>query len=110
MKTLMNAEIVCADYREVDIPPNAVVYADPPYEGTEGYRDMGRFDHSAFWEYMRHLSRQGHTVFVSSLNAPDDFKCVWQKEVFRTAGSTNNKLKAVEKLFVYSGKDGYNDD
>lgn len=37
MATLMNAEIICGDYRNVAIPQGAVVYADPPYCNTTGY-------------------------------------------------------------------------
>lgn len=32
-----NLEITQMDYREVEIPENALVYADPPYDGTHGY-------------------------------------------------------------------------
>lgn len=105
MEKLKNAEIMCGDYRDVPLPPHSVIYADPPYKGTEGYRGVGRFDSEAFWEYMRQIARDGHTVFISEMNAPSDFKCIWQKETWRTCGTSNNTLKATEKLFIYNGAD-----
>ena len=36
MATLQDAQFVCGDYRRLCIPPNSVIYADPPYNGTVG--------------------------------------------------------------------------
>ena len=37
MATLQDAQFVCGDYRRLCIPPNSVIYADPPYNNTTGY-------------------------------------------------------------------------
>jgi DNA adenine methylase len=48
---------------------------------------------------------EGHIVYVSEYSAPDDFECIWSKEI---SASVNNSiksgrgLKAVEKLFKFS--------
>lgn len=89
-----------ASYNYLDIPPNSVIYCDPPYEGTTGYKDG--FSHSAFWEWARQKSREGHTVYVSEYNAPKDFVCVWQKEI---PNALNFDKKNVEKLFTYAHLD-----
>jgi DNA adenine methylase len=49
-------------------------------------------------------SKEGHKVFISEYNAPNDFKCIWEKEV-KTSGNriTDKNLTATEKLFVYCG-------
>lgn len=100
MVTLKNAEFSCADYRDVIIPPGSVIYADPPYANTCGY-SVGKFDSAAFWDEMRKLAREGHTVFVSEENAPEDFVCVWEKRIQRSAnGNVAEKKQATEKLFV----------
>ena len=100
MAPLKNAEFLCADYREVTIPSGAVIYADPPYANTCGY-SVGKFDSAVFWNEMRKLAREGHTVFVSEENAPEDFACVWEKEVPRSINSYGEKRKHTsEKLFV----------
>ena len=102
MATLMNAEIICGDYRDLAIPQGAVIYADPPYNNTTGYGG-GKFDTEEFWMYMRLLAETGHTVFISVLEAPKDFVCVWEKVFTRTLDrNKQNQFKVTEKLFTYS--------
>ena len=90
-------------YYELELPPNSIVYCDPPYEGTTKYAND--FDHNLFWDWVRNISNQGHTVFVSEYNAPADFECVWQKEA-KSSLSANGKIGgnklSVEKLFKFS--------
>lgn len=91
-------------YYELELPPNSVVYCDPPYKGTTSYK-TGSFDHPKFWDWCRNISKHGHTVFVSEYQAPDDFECVWQKEVkssLSANGRTGGNKLSVEKLFKYS--------
>jgi len=88
-------------YYELELPTNSIVYCDPPYKGTTKYAND--FDHDLFWDWVRGIHKQGHTVFVSEYNAPDDFVCVWQKEA-KSSLSANGKIggnkTSVEKLFV----------
>ena len=100
MSTLMDAEFICMDYRDVKLPDNCVVYADPPYDGTTGYGNE-KFDSNTFWEYMRKISRE-HLVFISEQSAPDDFISIWKKPFTRTLDvNKNNQFKVTEKLFVH---------
>lgn len=97
-----DAMFTCLDYKDVVVPDNAVVYADPPYQNTTGYT-TGSFNHEEFWECMRELSKRC-TVFISEQTAPDDFECVWQKELTRTLDyNKSNQPKKVEKLFRWRG-------
>lgn len=88
-------------YHELSLPQNSIIYCDPPYEGTTKYNND--FDHDYFWNWVRDINKQGHTVFVSEYNAPNDFDCVWQKEAKSSLSSNGiiggNKL-SVEKLFI----------
>lgn len=89
-----------ASYDEIAIPENAVVYCDPPYESTTGYHS--NFDHSKFWEWVRWKSFD-HSVFVSEYNAPEDFKCIWQKSVkssLSANGKSGSSIQSIEKLFT----------
>lgn len=95
---LQKADILCMDYLDVSIPKDSVVYADPPYYGTIQYGNA--FDSIQFFDYMRYLSTCGHQVFISELDAPKDFRCIWQKEVKRTFNK-NDKAPALEKLFTF---------
>jgi DNA adenine methylase len=78
---------------------NTVIYCDPPYEGTVKYKNG--INHIEFWEWCRNKSKEGHTLFVSEYNAPNDFECVWQMELSNTLSKQNN-FKSVEKLFKFS--------
>jgi len=54
---------------------------------------------------MREIS-QNHLVFISELNAPDDFIPIWEKKVTRTLDvNKNNMFKSTEKIFVYNDGD-----
>ena len=45
-------------------------------------------------------SKNRHTIFVSEYNMPEDFKCVWQKDVCSSLTSDTGSKKNVEKLFT----------
>ena len=100
MSTLMDAEFICKDYRDVELPDDCVVYADPPYNGVTGY-NKEKFNSEEFWEYMRKISKD-HLVFISELNAPDDFVEIWSKPFTRTMDvNKDNQFKSIEKLFIH---------
>ena len=99
---VVNATFTCLDYRDLEIPDNAVVYCDPPYANTTGYT-VGQFDTNEFWNYMRQLSKRCD-VYISEESAPDDFECIWSKEKVRTLEKSDNVGRVkVEKLFKYKG-------
>lgn len=87
-------------YDELIIPPNSLIYCDPPYEGTAKY-STGNFDHTKFWQWCRDKSDEGHTVYISEYNAPDDFILCLEINHFTTLNNKNNKSKRTEKLFTY---------
>lgn len=86
----------CGDYRELDIPENSIIYCDPPYEGTTKY--SMKFNHKEFWDWCRTKDNEGHTVFVSEYNAPDDYECLIQLE-HKTILNKNKQDPRIEKLF-----------
>jgi len=98
---LKGVKFVCSAYSFLEIPDSSIVYCDPPYEGTTGYK-TGAFNHAAFWQWCRDKSLQGHSVFISEYNAPEDFTVIWQGEINMTLAQGKGK-KALEKLFVYTG-------
>lgn len=87
------------NYWELEPVKNALIYLDPPYQGTHhyGYANQGKMDYNKFWNWVRQLSKDNF-VFVSEQTAPDDFEIVWEKDAKRTTGKDNN-FKAVERLF-----------
>jgi len=96
-----DVELVNSAYSELAIPENSIIYCDPPYAGTTKYKDD--FDHAAFWQWCRDKVKEGHKVFISEYNAPDDFVCVWQKEI-QSGLNVNSTKKGVERLFVHESQ------
>ena len=84
------------DYRNVDIPADAIVYVDPPYRGTNCHAYKG-FDFDAFYAWLRTVP---NLTIISEYTAPPE--CVeithTQKQV--TADVNNKAKKATELLLV----------
>lgn len=87
-------------YSDIPLPPESILYADPPYQGTSGYKNS--IDHDLFWQWCRDKSNEGHSVFISEYSAPPDFDCVWEKEVSSNLNAMVSKDKATEKLFIFN--------
>jgi len=99
-KGLQGIEICNKNYWELEIPNNSIIYCDPPYAGTTKYKDT--FDHNKFWQWCEQKAKEGHKVFVSEYNAPENWKCVWQKEVHNTLVQNTGEKTGIEKLFIYN--------
>lgn len=95
-QNLDGIKLVCSSYDALDIPANSIIYCDPPYNGTTKYKES--FDSDAFWQWCRDKAKEGHTVYVSEYNAPEDFKCIWKKQINSNLGGTSKT--ATEKLFT----------
>lgn len=87
------------DYREVEVPDGATVYADPPYRGTDckAYRDAGKFDFDAFDEW---LASVPFPVIVSEYTCPDGCVEIDSCKKRVTFDKNSNSKVAVEGLFV----------
>lgn len=88
-------------YQELEIPPQSIVYCDPPYVGTTAYATP--FDHVAFWSWVRRLVEQGHRVFISEYVAPNDFVCVWEGRASSSLsanGKAGGNKVSTERLFT----------
>ena len=94
---LKDCLFINSSYQLLDIPKNSIIYCDPPYEGVTKYKDS--FRHSEFWDWVRSKSLEGHNVFVSEYNAPDDFICVWEKDLINNLSKDTGS--ATEKLFIF---------
>lgn len=78
---IRDVEFICGNYLDnlYSEIKNAVIYCDPPYQGTTKYA-TDTFDYESFWNWCREISKYNY-IFVSEYNAPKDFKSIWQKEV-----------------------------
>lgn len=95
---LVGVQFHCCTYDALEFPSNSIIYCDPPYKGTTKYKDD--FNHDKFYDWCHEKRKEGHTVFVSEYWMPDDFTCVWQKEVNSSLTKDTGSKKAVEKLFT----------
>ena len=105
MPRLKGIEFAYSDYRELSIPNNSIIYCDPPYKGTKEYREAKKsgFNSGEFFNWCRLKANQGHTVFISEYEAPNDFICVWSQQVkssLSANGVCGGSKKSVEKLFT----------
>lgn len=98
-KGLQGIVIENKNYLDLAIPKNSIVYCDPPYQNTTKY--SSQFDHDIFWNWARELARNGHQVFVSEYSAPNDFECIWEKEVVSALDVNKKSKRNIEKLFTY---------
>jgi DNA adenine methylase len=77
-ETFKKTEIECWSYLDIHPSQKFIIYCDPPYRGTTGYRvnaartEDDVFNHDLFWETMRKWSAKNY-VFISEYSAPDDF-------------------------------------
>ena len=89
------------DYRETSMfyPDNSIIYCDIPYKGTKQYATSKSFDYDSFYNWCRNMKHFGHRVFISEYDAPNDFTCVWEKEVTNSMNSTIT-YKPIERLYT----------
>ena len=98
---LRGVELLCSSYDKLEIPANSIIYCDPPYKGTTGYKV--NFDHDIFWEWCRQKSKH-HKVFISEYAAPKDFVSIWEKEVNSSLTKDTGSKQNIEKLFVHESQ------
>jgi len=90
------------EYYEMHIPDESIIYCDPPYANTTKYNSD--FDHDLFFQWIRDMAYEGHTVYVSEYSAPEDFECVFSKELSSSLsanGKVGGNKKSIEKLFTF---------
>jgi DNA adenine methylase len=96
-KRLQGVKLLTCDYSQLDIPKNSIIYCDPPYANSTKY--LNGFNHLDFFNWCRKKVIDGHIVYVSEYNAPDDFKCVFEKEIVSSLTKDTGSKKGVERLF-----------
>ena len=109
IKNLQDVRFIHADIFTIEPPEdNMLIYCDPPYASTVGYKATGGFDNAAFWDKVRRWTSEGHRVFVSEYQAPDDFTCVWSVAASVSVMSNKRPTTKTERLFTLdtSGENG----
>lgn len=104
---LKDVRLTCAPYSylELPVPEYCTIYCDPPYANSTGYGLYNHFDSDRFWAWVRDVARQGYTCYVSEYDAPDDFRCIWQKDIRNSLHNNGGKSvrTQTERLWIYDG-------
>lgn len=87
----------CADYQNLEIPENVLIFCDSPYKGVKPYQINPHFNHAKYYEWLREKSKT-NPIFISEQEMPDDFNVIWQKETKRTMDLKGRPTK-IEKLY-----------
>jgi len=94
---LQGVMLINSDYQDLYIPPNSLIYCDPPYKDSTMYKNT--FNHIKFWQWCRDKHSEGHTVFISEYKAPEDFKCIWEKKIVCSLTQDTGSKVALERLW-----------
>lgn len=100
-ESMRHVRFLQADYRSLrQVSSKCLVYCDPPYFATSGYKSGTRhFDSAEFWNHVAGWAAQGATVAVSEYRAPAGAQEIWSGTKRVTLGVSNSKL-AVDRLFL----------
>ncbi|MDE5641076.1 MAG: hypothetical protein K2I40_05115, partial [Bifidobacterium castoris] len=96
LQRLQGLEGSCLDYRDVELPDDAVVYVDPPYLDTR-CTAYGGFDFNAFHSW---LDSTPVLTVVSEYTCPPHCVPVAQRECLTTMAAQSNRTRRTEGLFV----------
>ena len=95
-----NIIITCGDYRDLDFESDAVIYADPPYRGTDQYG--AEFDSDAFIVW---AEEQKPPMYVSEADYIDRWDIVWskQKQELMCVGGHKKRTEILYKVVKNEG-------
>ena len=103
------AGFTAGDYRDVEIPPDTVMYCDPPYANTAEYDGAKGFNSAEFWAYMDELldNTPNLSIFVSEQTAPSGWREVWQKECLKEVKKNpkHTGRRRIERLFYKTSRE-----
>lgn len=105
INNIVDVDFINCDYDDISMPSDSIIYCDPPYQNTVGYKaNKEAFNHDKFWEWCRDQAKAGHEVFISEYNAPDDFICVFEREQVSSLTKNTGSKKGIECLFVHNSQ------
>lgn len=95
LQSLERLESYSGDYQDVPVTGPGVIYCDPPYKGTKGYKSVA-FDHDRFYDW---CERQPLPVYISEYDMPPDrFVEVFKAERLCSMAAAKAST-VVERLF-----------
>ena len=102
LELLERLRVTSQSYSEIDIPPDAVVYCDPPYHASDKSLYEGTanaFDHCAFYDWCVDVSKT-NPIFISEYSIDDDrFEIVAEKQKITSFASVKS-FNVTERLYT----------
>jgi site-specific DNA-adenine methylase len=92
----LDLEFCQGSYDNIQVPEGFIVYCDPPYANTVGYRSGG-FDHEAFYAWA--LAQPG-LVLISEYSMPEPFVLVDEYFKWVESGRGARGKAGVERLYA----------
>lgn len=85
------------------IPAGTLIYCDPPYRGTTGYKGLDAFDSDRFNAWAEDLCHEGHDVIISEYldSVPKGAEVIWERESSRAIRGRNGSLPTTECLYTF---------
>lgn len=96
LEALERLQASCADYRDVKILPNSLIYCDIPYKNTDGYNEF-EFDFNAFYKW---CAEQKELLFISSYEMPENDFLTVAEIPHRCTLSHESHYAVIEKVFI----------
>jgi len=97
---LINVDFIYDSYNNIKFPLKSIIYCDPPYASTTNYAKG--IDHKEFWTWCNKQVNEGHRIYVSEYEAPEDWTCIWSKTVNNSLTKNTGSKKGIERLFTKS--------
>ncbi len=102
LPSVMDVDFKHCDYKEFSNSENTLIYCDIPYESSSYEMYQESFNHEEFWGWVRLMS-ENNIVLISEYYAPDDFECIFEKQLTTTFDNKQRK-KDTEKLFIHKSR------
>lgn len=102
-KALRNKNVVFSTGDYSKVLPNshrAIIYCDPPYQGTTSYAICPDFHWLGFWAWVKERSRMA-TVYTSSYEAPHGFQTVLRIPTKTDIRTKSGRQTRCEQVFTW---------
>ena len=97
-RLIAGCEFYQSDYRDINILSPSIIYCDPPYSGAKQYGKQFNKDEFVSWAIQK--KNDGHKVYVSEYEMPNNFTPIWEKQCPSSLTKNKGAKTAVERLFV----------
>ena len=100
LQQLNGVKVTNKSYHDFSEVSGAILYLDPPYEGTSQDSYINSFDSQSFYNWAYEMSKK-NIVLISSYEISDSrFECVYEFKNARSALCASGYGDKTEKLFM----------